>query len=68
MEIIAPTEIQLIKFLGAGGYGEVRRLRLVWSSICGEEVWVHCTYRFALGYSWPKSYEGSSQVSWDHPP
>ena len=24
MEIIAPTEIQLIKFLGAGGYGEVR--------------------------------------------
>lgn len=25
MEIIAPSEIQLVKFLGAGGYGEVRR-------------------------------------------
>jgi hypothetical protein len=25
MEIISPTDIELVKFLGAGGYGEVRQ-------------------------------------------
>jgi hypothetical protein len=26
MEIISPTDIELVKFLGAGGYGEVRKV------------------------------------------